>query len=95
MIITIFLIQLLQENSICLNFLEVHAEQNRNPREITQDLPRVPTQRRRSLGEDEDAHKRSNSAPSRKVEVGTKCLTQFVFEAGIHVVKSSEFTVFY
>lgn len=55
-----------------LHFSEVHAEQNRNQREITQDLPRVPTQRRRSLGEDEEAHKRSNSAPSRKVEVGTK-----------------------
>lgn len=47
---------------------EVHADQNRNQREFTQDPPRVPTQRRRSLGEEEDAHKRSNSAPSRKVE---------------------------
>lgn len=74
-------------------FLEVHADQNRNQREFTQDPPRVPTQRRRSLGEEEDAHKRSNSAPSRKVEVGSKRLTQFLFIAR-NSVKSSVFTVF-
>ncbi|XP_048762502.2 centrosomal protein of 72 kDa-like isoform X1 [Ostrea edulis] len=44
------------------------VDYNRNEREITQDRPRVPTQRRRSFGEDEDMHQRSNSAPSRKVE---------------------------
>lgn len=76
-----------------MNFSEVHADQNRNQREFTQDPPRVPTQRRRSLGEEEDAHKRSNSAPSRKVEVGSKCLTQFLFGAR-NSVKSSVFTVF-
>ncbi|XP_061197157.1 centrosomal protein of 72 kDa-like [Saccostrea echinata] len=43
-------------------------EHNLNQREITQDPPRVPTQRRRSFGEDEDMHQRSNSAPSKKVE---------------------------
>lgn len=76
-----------------MNFSEVHADQNRNQREFTQDPPRVPTQRRRSLGEEEDVHKRSNSAPSRKVEVGSKCLTQFLFGAR-NSVKSSVFTVF-
>nr|XP_022341017.1 centrosomal protein of 72 kDa-like [Crassostrea virginica] len=44
------------------------VDHNRNQREITQDVPRVPTQRRRSFGEDEDTHQRSNSAPSKKVE---------------------------
>ena len=47
-------------------------DHNRNQREITQDVPRVPTQRRRSFGEDEDTHQRSNSAPSKKVEVTLK-----------------------
>ena len=53
-------------------------DHNRNQREITQDVPRVPTQRRRSFGEDEDTHQRSNSAPSKKLEVTLKLLVFFV-----------------
>lgn len=54
-----------------MNFSLPEVDYNRNEREITQDRPRVPTQRRRSFGEDEDMHQRSNSAPSRKVEVNS------------------------
>ena len=54
------------------------VDHNRNQREIIQDVPRVPTQRRRSFGEDEDTHQRSNSAPSKKVEVTLKLSVFFV-----------------
>ena len=54
------------------------VDHNRNQREMTQDVPRVPTQRRRSFGEDEDTHQRSNSAPSKKLEVTLKLSVFFV-----------------
>ena len=39
------------------------------PPESMPGQPRVLTERRRSFGEDEDKHRRSNSAPAKKVEV--------------------------